>query len=519
MYINNIFLTSIARIKINYLIKDKLLIIKKYGFVLCIALISNNFSFGQKSTYEISNITIGFTKNGNCKSCELISYFNDNTEYSICITGLDLNKYQLIIDDIDTIISKNENKLNFPSFAGFDIKTTLAVMDQFGLLTGNEGVPSIASISEPLEKTNSGVFNLNALLNSSEYKKNLSSNNRKIIQKFLEKVDQQIFCEGENNKFLSTLQTQYYKSIYSVNDLLTAYYDSILIWHFNINNSKVSINEKFETNRSIKDITLKFINGITNSKNEIIKLNKSLDSIKCSNCIENLCIRRKDSILRVNISTSIKSIDGYISSIKLDTVGAQMYLEAQINAGTKQSYYSLPYLYRRGEKVHEIKLVPRAGINGPKYSTKLYISPKYRKYFGYSSGLFHSMNYDKNYSGFYNSVNDTTYITKESSSFHSGIMALVHAGKGFKNSENLSCHIGIGPTLTLNKSYSPGLVLVAGIALGSKDKLMLNVGLHTTFVRRKSNLYKDDLIKGKIEQIEVTKSSTSPLVGISYFFY
>lgn len=483
----------------------------KYYFILLILLFEVISGFSQ-STYSLNAINIGMIRNSDSGDIRTDGqvYFRlkRGTNYKYFVEGVDFTKYSLIVNNKDTVLlGKNSNNFTFPALPGFTAQDLATLIKEFGL-----------KIVSPDEIKVSAPLNFQSFYGLEGQRKLLENQTVDDAPPTTNKCDS--ILNINLNKYLRNCGIVGNKTILDLKKLNI----DVVKWVEQVSKARYLINSSSVINLKIDNIFKEFIANINLRKRELFVLTDSVNSSSCQPCIMSGCVKSKDSLLRSNINVLAKQLDELGKFVNLDSLAKYMDMEQLARNSRPESYYSLPQYFNGEAKEIHIDLVPREPFYGPKYSTLIRIEEKGKPYFGYSSGLFKSLLENHNFTSIQDTIQKMTYLTQEGNSSLFGINALVHIG-WYINQSDVSFHLGLGPTLSLAKPINPGLFIGGGLGIGRKDKLMISLGLHTSIIRHKSNIFEFDPVINKYkfdgitEEVYVSKIQTNLAFSIGYLFY
>ncbi|MBK7879617.1 MAG: hypothetical protein JNK69_05890 [Saprospiraceae bacterium] len=472
----------------------------KYYFILLILLFEVISGFSQ-STYSLNAINIGMIRNSDSGDIRTDGqvYFRlkRGTNYKYFVEGVDFTKYSLIVNNKDTVLlGKNSNNFTFPALPGFTAQDLATLIKEFGL-----------KIVSPVDNRESSTRESLAL-----------------IEKEVPNPCKPSKCDDKVGRKIDTFLSLYGRVRGSTLEDLAELNMKMISWMEQVTKAKYLLNSSSELSSRVDSIFYNFITKVRQRRLDLYGLLDSVNLYKCQPCIVSECVKGKDTLLRSNINVLAKQLDELGKFVNLDSLAKYMDMEQLARNSRPESYYSLPQYFNGEAKEIHIDLVPREPFYGPKYSTLIRIEEKGKPYFGYSSGLFKSLLENHNFTSIQDTIQKMTYLTQEGNSSLFGINALVHIG-WYINQSDVSFHLGLGPTLSLAKPINPGLFIGGGLGIGRKDKLMINLGLHTSIIRQKSNIFEFDPVINKYkfdgitEEVYVSKVRTNLAFSIGYLFY
>lgn len=186
-------------------------------------------------------------------------------------------------------------------------------------------------------------------------------------------------------------------------------------------------------------------------------------------------------------------------------------------------YVSLPIQQREDLNELEIKITPREeGAKLSSYETKIYIPDVQKDFWGVSTSLYGTKNYEKQYSveRSVNSTSDTVFniLEEDTHKEEIGLKLMVHRGWNITKDDRGHTYflLGMGAGISFNEKIKPRLFFGPGLAFGKKNKIVLETGLAYIFYDTKASGFSGTNFSEKPENFTVTKTRLSPYLSVGY---
>lgn len=224
-------------------------------------------------------------------------------------------------------------------------------------------------------------------------------------------------------------------------------------------------------------------------------------------------------ITAIDTTTNIGQIPNMFGILK---DGSNFKEKQDENKESTNVYKSLPIFINDAVKAIKLKISPYdASAKLPSYETNFFLNPTRKYYFGFSSGFIGSDVKNDNFSIRRNelSKDSSTYniISEGSNKNEVGITSMVHAG--YEIFQPVYAQLGIGPSMYFGSKLNLGLAIGAGLAIGRRNKITINGGVHWASVNRLSNSH--DLTRlylNSPESITVKKFERGGFISVGFNF-
>jgi len=438
---------------------------------------------------------------------ELPQNIKEGDFYRIDVSGFNPNRYSVVINNTDTILS---TELNFPTFTSLSLDALTSLTASFD----NVSKTTFNSI----EKSNGATFveiqDGISLYNYSHRSDDVASTILIDLQNEIEnrmKLDQvELLKVGDNLGTIKTkiddLQFKIYK--YRL-DALKETLQTTELYNYpealtDIENLRVRIKKQIQAVEKLQKSFEKFISdpNVQRILNSDVVLKAKVDTIKGA------YNKAKTSFVEMNTSINAENSEKLLKSI--------VYLD------NKDVFRSFPIQFKGDEATVKLSFVPKDSASGlqteniPEFS----FPTKSRVYWKVATGFYYSNLTSERYSTIATIQPDSTTTfqleREDDLDREAGVMVAIKGG--YKITDYIGTHLSIGPGVSIQKNIRPRLLAGFGFSFGKRNSFTIDFGGILGYVERRSSIVDLDQTYASEPDPTVTKLKIANYFSVGYMF-